>query len=117
MIAWTTLPFHYPRRTPWWKRPFDERCVHGLDIFLVNGTHVRNAFDSDFDQGGNGYAYAWIPKSEIWIAEEVPKVELPYVAFHECTEVELMRHGLDYDHAHDIAKMEEDRLRRELLHI
>ena len=32
---------------------------------------------------------------------------------HECEEVELMRKGMDYDRAHNIAKRREDRLRRE----
>jgi len=97
---------------PYWQSPTGHACPHGLSILLVDGTHVRNHFDSDFDQGGNGYAYKWIPKSQIWIAEETPTVEWPFVAFHECTEVEYMKKGMSYNRAHSIAKRMEDRRRR-----
>lgn len=100
------------RDLPFWQKPTGEACPHGLSILLVNGTFVRNHFDSDFDQGGNGYAYKWVPKSQIWIADETPMVEWPFVAFHECTEIEHMKRGLGYNRAHALAKRSEDRWRR-----
>jgi hypothetical protein len=112
MNTWETRPSPYKVPTPPWKRQLGERCPHRLEIFMVDGTFVRNHFDSDFVQGGNGYAYNFIPKSEIWISHETPNEEIPMVAFHECFEALLMENGLDYDHAHDIAKMEEDKFRR-----
>jgi hypothetical protein len=83
-----------------------------LSILVVIGTYARDHFDSDYDQGGNGYAYHWIPKNEIWIASEVPVLELPFVAFHECTEVEHMKSGMSYNRAHVLAKRAEDKWRK-----
>jgi hypothetical protein len=82
---------------------------------LVDGTHVRNRFDSDFSQGGNGYAYDFVPESEIWIDEQIDPVEWPFIAFHECEEAELMKQGMDYDRAHDRVKYLEDMFRRKLM--
>ena len=95
-----------------WKGHIHEVCPHGLAVRLVDGTFVRNHFDSDYSQGGNGYRYRWIPKNEIWIDAEISEVEWPFIIFHECEEVELMRRGMSYDKAHNRAKRMEDRLRR-----
>jgi hypothetical protein len=98
-----------------WKRHTGERCPHGLEIYVVDGTHVRNHHDSDFVQGGNGFAYDFVPKNELWLSSEMPDVEAPFVLLHECVEAEMMRGGMSYDKAHDRAKAMEDRLRRELM--
>jgi hypothetical protein len=112
---WSTVPSRQLAASPpWWKRQLGEACPHGCEIFLVSGTHVRNAFDSDFDQGGNGFAYGFIPKDEIWIDDHVPEIEWPFVAFHECHEIEDMRRGMPYAKAHERAKRLEDRERRHL---
>ena len=107
--TYITLP-----RTSWepWKRYYGEVCPHGRQIVLVDGTHVRNTFNSDFSQGGNGYAYAdFIPKNEIWIDWHIPEDEWPFIAFHECEEIEHMKKGDSYLVAHDKAKRSEDRFR------
>jgi hypothetical protein len=82
---------------------------------LVDGTHVRNRHDSDFSQGGNGYAYDFVPKDEIWIDEQIDPVEWPFIAFHECEEAELMKRGMSYDDAHEHAKYAEDIFRHKLM--
>jgi len=110
-IDWCTTERRERRRHPWWKKPLHEDCPHGLKIFLVDGSHIRNHFDSDFDQGGNGWAYDFVPKTEIWIDDHVPMAELAYVAFHECHEAELMRGGMSYDRAHEATKRLEDHYR------
>ena len=99
-----------------WKQPFGETCPHGRHIMLVDGTHVRNRFDSDFSQGGNGYAYEdFVPKDEIWIDAQIDPIEWPFIAFHECEEAELMEKGMSYDKAHDMVKHLEDIFRRRLM--
>jgi len=99
-----------------WKEPFGEACPHGRHIMLVDGTHVRNKFNSDFSQGGNGYAYDdFVPKDEIWIDEQIDPIEWPFIAFHECEEAELMEKGMSYDKAHDMVKHLEDIFRRRLM--
>jgi hypothetical protein len=114
-MDWRTHPAPVrPGPLPWWKQDTGEACPHGLAIYLVCGSRVRNLRDSDFDQGGNGYAYNFIPKDEIWIDDHVPEEERPFVAFHECHEAEDMRRGMSYDEAHVRAKRLEDKLRRVL---
>lgn len=60
-----------------WKRSMGEACPHGLEIFLVDGTYIRNTYDSDFVQGGNGQRYRFCPKSELWIDDSIPEEERP----------------------------------------
>ena len=105
-----------PRSSPVpWKWYLGEACPHGRQIALVDGMHIRNTCDSDFSQGGNGYAYpSFVPKDEIWIDNCIPGEEWPLIAFHECVEAEYMRQGMSYNKAHDKAKAEEDSFRRML---
>lgn len=98
-----------------WKISSLEACPHGLEIVLVDGTYVRDHYDSDFSQGGNGYRYEWIPRNEIWIDCQISEVERPFIAYHECHEAYLMRRGWSYSRAHDEAKRREDRLRHATL--
>ena len=99
--------------TPSWKLDAEHCCPHGLKVYLVDGKYVRDTYDSDFCQGGNGFAYpAFVPKDEIWIDAAITEAEWHLIEFHECGEVELMRRGMSYDEAHDKIKEQEDRLRR-----
>ena len=113
-IHWCSIPNGYEpgQRVTDWKFHFGEKCPHGLNIFLVNGTYVRNHFDSDWVQGGNGFRYRFNPKSELWLDAEMPESEWAYVLFHECYETEKMREGWSYERAHDAAKRAENKFRR-----
>ena len=95
-----------------WKRDAEHCCPHGLKVYLVDGKYVRDTYDSDFCQGGNGFAYPFVPKDEIWIDAAITEDEWHLIEFHECGEVELMRRGMSYDEAHDKIKALEDRIRR-----
>lgn len=100
-------------RVPW-KRSMGLACPHGLELFLVDGTFIRNNYDSDFVQGGNGQRYRFCPKSELWIDDSIPNEEQAYVALHECYEAFLMAtKGYDYERAHNCAKRLENQFRRE----
>ena len=118
IATWETTPTRppvLPETELSWKHPFGEACPHGRHIMLVDGTHVRNKFNSDFSQGGNGYAYDdFVPKDEIWVDCQISSAEWPLIAFHECVEVEHMRRGQSYSRAHDAAKRLEDQFRRKL---
>ena len=96
-----------------WRMRSGKSCPHGLQVILVDGTYVRDHFDSDFSQGGNGFRYDFIPKEEIWVDQEINRKEWGDIIFHECEEVERMKKGMDYDHAHDEAKALEDRRRHQ----
>lgn len=110
-VDWSTVPNGKSGYISKWKRHLGESCPHGKEIFLVNGSYVRNHFDSDFIAGGNGYRYRWIPRGELWLDDSSPAAEWPYNAFHECHESEDMKHGASYEKAHDAAKRIEDRMR------
>lgn len=112
MRPWQTTMTSPRRSGEPWKEYVGEACPHGLEIVLVDGSHVRDVHDSDFSQGGNGHRYDFVPRDEIWIDACIGEDERPLVAFHECVEAELMRRGQSYSRAHDRAKMLEDRLRR-----
>lgn len=111
-VGWETHEVRLSATPFPWKESTGLACPHGREIFLVDGTHVRNHHDSDFVQGGNGYRYRFCPKRELWVEADMPEEEVPLVAFHECYEAELMRQGWSYEDAHDAAKRVEDRFRR-----
>jgi hypothetical protein len=111
---WSTTPAPIRETGLWWKKSMGEKCPHGLEIYLVNGTFIRNNYDSDFVQGGNGQRYRFCPKSELWIDDSIPEIEWPYVALHECYETYLMaEYDYDYDRAHNCAKRLENQWRRQ----
>ena len=109
--SWQThqIPLEHSKDT--WKRFIGEACPHGRKIALVDGTYVRNHFDSDFSQGGNGFRYRFVPRGEIWLDSDIKKDEWPFIAFHECQEIERMRTGMSYEPAHDQSKRLEDSFR------
>ena len=113
---WSTHPEPERASPVPWKRYIGEACPHGRHIALVDGMHVRNACDSDFCQGGNGYAYPdFVPKDEIWIDKCIPEEEWALIVYHECKEAEYMKGGMSYDKAHEKVKAEEDEFRRLLV--
>ena len=61
-----------PSKVPW-KRSMGLDCPHGLEFFIVNVSNVRNTYDSDFVQGGNGQRYRFCPKRELWIDDTLPE--------------------------------------------
>lgn len=95
-----------------WRRPTGEYCEHGLEIIIVDGTHVRDEWDSVFIQGGHCLRYDFVPKGEIWIEASLPEDERPFVIFHECYEFEKQKIGWSYDRAHAAAKRAENKMRR-----
>lgn len=109
MKEWRTTPSANQGPINGWKRYLGEKCPHGLDIIVVDGTFVRNHIDSDFVAGGTHGRWKFIPKKEIWIDDVFPESEWAYNAFHECFEGQLMMgEGMEYEKAHDLAKTQED---------
>lgn len=79
-------------------------------VWLVRGDEVRR-FYPNFEQGGNGYRYPFIPKNEIWVEEHLPELDRIFTLLHELYEVSLMSGGLTYDPAHEQATGFEKSLR------
>ena len=89
------------------------REENGLKIYLVDGESVR-IDHIKYVAGGNGYAYDWIPKDEVWIDEnqkDKPN-DMEGTILHELYEIELMKEGMSYDEAHELADAKESEFRK-----
>ncbi|MBI3963806.1 MAG: hypothetical protein HY341_02290 [Candidatus Kerfeldbacteria bacterium] len=64
---------------------------------------VRQYLDPDFIFGGHALVYSYIPSGELWLDALQDPREAPYHLLHERTEYTLMRKGVPYDSAHDLA--------------
>ena len=92
------------------------RTQDGFHILLVDGEAVRKDYIK-FTMGGNGYAYDWIPKDEIWIDENLfdKPADMEATIKHEIFEAVKMRdEGLSYEEAHELANEMERKERREM---
>lgn len=72
----------------------------GVEIWKIDGKHIRDTVDIDFVHGGHGFVYSFVPKNEVWIDNDVIPKEVEYVLLHELFERSLMAKGFDYEHAH-----------------
>jgi len=79
------------------KKRLLKKYTKNLRIWIVRGDLVRSLFDLDFNQGGHGLVYPFIPKNEIWVDDDLYKKETPYVLVHELHERWLMSKGWKYD--------------------
>lgn len=105
---------HVPKKKKYTSIHFNDQIYH---VYLVNGKEIRDNFKTDFTQGGNGYAYKWVPKNEIWIEDGLDDSEIPFIVLHELTEAKLMENkNLSYDEAHILASKEEFKKRKENKH-
>jgi hypothetical protein len=87
--------------------------VAGVAIYVVSGEQVRDDVDIDFTMGGNEAVYTYVPPGEIWIDDAAHVLDRTATALHELVERDLMlRHGMDYDRAHDAANIRERAFRR-----
>ncbi len=83
-----------------------------VTVWGVRGDLARNYYKTDYTEGGHGYVYPWVPKSEIWVEDGVDRREVPFIVCHEYLESRLMRDaGLGYDRAHEICSQVEFDLR------
>jgi hypothetical protein len=85
-----------------------------VEVWRVDGNLVRSYYKTDYTEGGHGYVYPWVLKSEIWVEDGVDHRELPFIVAHEYLERRLMRdEGMEYDPAHEVcAKVEFDLRKR-----
>ncbi len=83
------------------------------NIWIVDGEKVRNEILPDFIFGGNEMRYPFIPKNEIWIANDIPAREYETTLEHEINERDLMRDlKWSYANSHDSSLQIELKLRR-----
>jgi hypothetical protein len=89
--------------------------IADFEIVFVNGHEVGVKRSMDFIEGGNGFRYHFIPKSEIWLDAFLHLSQLPFIAVHELIESEIMATGVGYDKAHAQANDYEREYRRAAL--
>ena len=80
-----------------------------IHFWTVNAELIRDKIYIDYVAGGNFKRYHWIPRYEIWIADDTRRSEIMAVCLHELHETNQMNAGLDYDRAHESAnKIEQE---------
>lgn len=85
-----------------------------IKVFLVDGNRIRNFIDIDFTTGGHGFRHLYIPLDEIWV-DSSNEDEKEEIIIHELKELKLMKKGINYNTAHDLACLEELKLRTKRL--
>jgi len=87
-----------------------------IDIYLVDGTVIRDNIDPDYTEGGHGYIYPnYIPENEIWIDMIQDEKDLYSSTEHEIHErIDMKYKKLDYSKAHDNALKWEEKVRHGL---
>lgn len=97
------------------------RDQDSFKIFSVDGEWVRNNLSIMFHHGGHGYVHEFIPLDEIWIethhchcncknvrnGQKISMAFFESTIVHEITELELMKKGVIYWDAHQLAIQKE----------
>jgi len=91
-------------------RKIDERG--NLQIWLVDGSYIRNHINVGFTNYGQHYSCSYIPLNELWIDYEAKDNEQRFYTDHLLTEHRLMAEGMSYYEAAKKADLVERRERR-----
>ena len=74
----------------------------GTKVYKVNGKYVRDNYDTYWVAGGNGFAYKFIPKDQIWIEKLEDLQDTQMNLLHELFEYHFVKYlHLKYIPAHD----------------
>jgi len=95
-------------------KPYLERICKKNDkiIWLVDASFIRKNIDVEFTNFGHHYRFPFIPKNEFWIDQETYRLERKFFITRLFAEHALMKKGLNYDVALEIADRIEKRQRR-----
>ncbi len=73
-----------------------------FNIWIVDGSVIREKIFNEFIYGGNDERYTFVPLLEIWIDNSISAKEYETTLMHEINERNLMKmHGWTYFDAHD----------------
>ena len=70
-----------------------------LQVWVVDGSHIRGHIDEEFTNFGQHYRFPFIPKNELWIDQEAKNDERRFFIDHLLVEHRLMAKGVSYDKA------------------
>ncbi len=83
-----------------------------IQVWIVDGAHIRGHTDEEFTNFGQHYRYSYIPDKEFWIDQEAENNETAFFIDHLLVEHELMAKGVPYGEALEKADLAERRERR-----
>jgi len=85
-------------------------------IWEVDGEKVRSNLDEEFTNFGQHFRFSVIPENEFWLDKEATPDERKFFIDHLMVEWSLMKNGVNYNDAIEIADRKEraERLKREL---
>ena len=84
--------------------------LDGFKVYICDYEKIHEKFKWEQDEwGGHGWdeTSSYIPKDEIWIADNVPQENIYETISHEFVEVTLMSKGKTYLESHPIAQLSE----------
>lgn len=84
---------------------------NGIRVWLVRGELVRDLYFVDYTEGGHDKVYRFVPEKEVWIDDDLSRIERRFVLLHEVHERRLMAAGWHYFKAHRSANELEYRCR------
>lgn len=94
------------------------REEHGVKVYKVDSEWIRNNLLARWNHGGHGYVCEFIPADEVWVgtthpadcdcqgvneAREISDRYFESTVLHEVTELNLMKDGMIYWHAHHLS--------------
>ncbi|MDD5308869.1 MAG: hypothetical protein PHU25_16260 [Deltaproteobacteria bacterium] len=96
------------------KPPYLEKIdeLPGIQVWIVDGSHVRGRIDEEFTNFGQHFRFSFIPENEFWIDREQVNDERRFFIEHMLVEHRLMKAGMPYDKAIVEADRAERRERR-----
>ena len=85
-------------------------------VFIVDGEAVRDLRQEPDEEFGEWSIHAWfpglIPENEIWLEDDLPETEYPFVLANAFTQLERLHHGASKDAAYKAGNIAEQRLRQ-----
>jgi hypothetical protein len=86
-----------------------------VTVWLVDGSYVRTAIDSDFAEHAHYYSIPAIPRDEVWLdaegtPHELTDPETVRAGHRALIERRLMARGMDYEAARTMAAAEARKL-------
>lgn len=74
--------------------------VGEIFFYYVDELEIESMFTDEFNEAGNYMRYLFIPLNEVWVTITLNFQNVILACWHEFTEIQLMKLGLDYDPAH-----------------
>lgn len=96
------------------KPPYLEKIeeIGDLQVWIVDGSYVREQIDEEFTNFGQHYSFSFIPERDLWLDKEAHPDERHFFIDHLLVERRLMAKGVSYDDALVAADRAERRERR-----